>query len=321
MTLNEKLVNSTPTKTYNIPLSKLGIQSPTKRAHGLIIFIFSSAFTIFTKVFLKSDSGNLTESLLNASLICIVINIILMFILQFISSSVFALNHNYLYRIVLFLSNVAKVFVFFFTFLAYANKILTMWNDYLNEYYPDKIQMTYYLNNNGTVFNNLKIEIYKFDYIYGTYPDIDEINSVLKDFITVTHCQLTLLLFLFSLSTFGSTFTFFLTKLLSLFFYSFAYWMYALFCLIPIMNILVLITFWKKKKTSFKYYRQLDPEDDVVQMEVRTYKKLDKNDNFLKNFVIYLPYTIITIISYVLCYQAYKGNIDIFSFVDQIFGI
>ena len=134
MTLSEKIKQSHIIHCEREKASKYGIKNSKKRFIGVVIFIIMALFTIFSKIINKSDKDNLTAKLLDYSIICIIANLFLTFILKFMKKSVFALNYNKTYRLFKLLWHTSKVFVFFFTMVAYINKVLDYWDPYVELY-------------------------------------------------------------------------------------------------------------------------------------------------------------------------------------------
>lgn len=298
MTLSEKIKQSHIIYCEREKASKYGIKNSKKRFIGFVIFIIMALFTIFSKIINKSDKDNLTAKLLDYSIICIIANLFLTFILKFMKKSVFALNYNKTYRLFKLLWHTSKVFVFFFTMVAYINKVLDYWDPYV-ELYALK---------NSYAFHavTLSDKIITRDFIV-----VDEHNVYNMSFVKEFLCKqkisnlVTFVLCAFTILTFIPTFLYFLiifikTMLVFALLY-FALIPALLIFLIPVLNLVLVIRILTRPIPTFKYCHYDEKDKNYVIVEKR---KIDGINNKVKwfglNLIKFLPLVIITLGSYVL---------------------
>ncbi len=295
MTLTEKLKSSKLISCDRVKASKYGIKSSKRRIVEFVIFVLMSTFTIFSKIVNKGDKDNLTDKFLDYSIVCIFINIGLTFIMKFMNKSVFALNHNKIYKLFRLLNSCSKVLVFFFTMVAYFNKIIPYWNQYVISF---------------SLTNNLEFKSTNFNvsWLYNIFSlkDYHLTMSFYKDFllddkkhlITYALCLLTVVAFIPTVIYF--VFTTIKSYVL----------IYALnvvivpltfIFLIPILNVFLLFKILTRPMPLFKYCYFDKNDKNYVFVEKRQIDgKYNKFKWFWKNFFLFLPLVIITVLSYVI---------------------
>ncbi len=310
MTLAEKLDSSCVVSRKREKASKYGIKQSKSRWLGLIVFILMSAFTIYSKFVNKGDKNNLTEEFLNYSLICIGLKLFFTLILKFIDKSVFALNHNFTYRLVKLLGNVSTTLVFFFTMVAYINKSLEYWNEFAKTYCEE---------------NNLKSELFKMPVpwlinVITFTPmikgeEVAPINFIWNIFVyeeSFAH-MITYILCLVTIITFIPTLFYFVVILLKTALGLFLIYHIAipalLIMLCPVIHLLVLIKLLARPSPRFRYIRFDEEDKNYVFVESRKmvggYNRLSW---FWKNFLIMLPFTLIIVASSIVyCTMIYTS--------------
>ncbi len=290
MTLEEKLQNSEIISQKCVRASRYGLVTGKKRWFGLIVFIIMSLFTIFSKFINQGDKDSLTEEFLNYSLVCIALNMFFNLLLKFMNDSIFALNHNFVFRLTRFLGSLSKVLVFFFTMVAYINKVMTYWDDYV---------IKYALEHNMEVHESEFISwLIKFKYIDG----IDNnfvwdffYNEPLKHILTIVLCFVTIITFIPTLFYFiGVAFK---ALIAALVIYQLLIPFTLVFCL-PIVHIIVLLKVLKRPRPSFRHIKPHPENKDLVIVERRRITgKVNRFAWFWKNFLMFLPATLLVIIS------------------------
>lgn len=208
MTLEEKLEGSTIINTKEIPLKKMGILTSKQRRKSLIIFFLMLAYTIYTKFILKSNFFDFVT-------IFIILNLLTLFGLKIMNKSTIALNHNYIYRFLVFFNKLCKVVIFAFSIYEYYKHFST--------YIPE-----HYTINSKEDLPNVLLDLLKTDF----------------KFIS----------FIFSILLFIPTFIYFIFFCIKFYGLYLTFIIAFLVLIIPILNLVVIFKFVFQKKNTFNYY-------------------------------------------------------------------
>ena len=253
MTLEEKLDASVALSYKKIPLKKMGILTPKQRTRSLIVFILMLIFTIYTKFILKSLSFGLLAFF-------IFLNLITLFVLKFMSKSTTALNHNHIYRFVVFLNKICKVGIFTFSIIGYYNHFKV----YIPEHY--------------------------------TINSVSELPDVLLDLLKT---DFKFISFIGTVILFIPTFIYFIIFFLKYYVLpSYAVYLTFLVILIPILNLYFIYKILTYKKNTFLYY-YLDEDGTSVIVETREFQSPTRTIyTILIKLLIVIPILIIIGIVY-----------------------
>lgn len=226
MTLEEKLDASVALSYKKVPLKKMGILTSKQRKKSLIVFILMLIFTIYTKFILKSLSFGLLAFF-------IILNLGTLFVLKLMSKSTTALNHNHIYKFIVFLNKICKVGIFAFSIIGYYEHFKT----YILEHYT--------INSAGEL------------------PDV--LLDLLKTDFKFISFVVTVILFI-------PTFIYFVIFFLKYYFLpSYAVYLTFLVIMIPILNLYFIYKILTYKKNTFLYY-YLDEDGASVIVETREFR-------------------------------------------------
>ncbi len=298
MTLIEKVKQSYIVDCQRVKASRYGIKSSKKRLVSFVIFIIMSSFTIFSKIINKADKDNLTTKFLDYSIICIMVNICLTFILKFMNKSIFALNYNKTYRFFKLLWHTSKVFVFFFTMVAYINKALGYWNPYIVMYaYTNSCTFRIEPLTNGKIIHDIVMlddtNIYNVDFFKDFL-----FQKKISHLITFVLCALTVLAFI---PTFLYFVLIFIKTMIVFVFLHFALVPILFIFVIPVINLALLIRILVRPIPIFKYCHYDEKDKNFVIEEKRQITGINNKFKwFFINVLKFFPLVIITIGSYIV---------------------
>lgn len=253
MTLEEKLEKSEIISVRSRSLKSMHILTKKQHILSFLIFIFMAAYTVVTKIILKTGFDFYTFLLI--LLICI--NLITLLILKAIGKTTVALNHRYLYSITLFINKSCKLGIFAVSIVAYYNSL----NDYFLEH--DGISI---------------IELIKL-----ISSDIERFKEI---FTYAFFFNFQLVTFLVSILLFIPTFIYFFCFFIKVGGYVF---FLAFICYIPIVNLIIYIKWVSTTNDMFTYYKLDKPKNRVLIEKRRILSKTYKIKKTLLKIVISVP--------------------------------
>ncbi|MDE5546435.1 MAG: hypothetical protein K2I88_03130 [Anaeroplasmataceae bacterium] len=222
MTLEEKLDVSSIISAKEIPLKKMGILTSKQRRRSLIIFFLMLAYTVYTKFILKTNFFDFIT-------IFIILNMLTLLGLKIMKKSTIALNHNQLYKFLVFLNKLCKVAIFAFSIYEYYQHFSV----YIPEHY--------------------------------SISSKEDLPDVLLDLLKT---DFKFISFIISILLFIPTLIYFLVFSIKYYFLTivFVYVIGILF--IPVINIIIIFKLVFEKKNTFKYYH-MNEDGTAVVVETR----------------------------------------------------